>query len=101
MFIVDMWQDAFDKTGLVGVLILAATVAIAVGALLWLVSVIVIAAARAVNRWRLRRELRLLRGGRPSPWFRLYPELDDHGRETPPRPPLRSLRKARGENDAA
>jgi len=53
---------------------------------------------RAVLRWwrrrALRKELEVLRGGRPM--FTGYGDLVDR----PPRPPLRSLRK-RGEDDHA
>jgi hypothetical protein len=99
MFIVTIWQDLFEQAGWPGVAILAGYVSLSVGAVLWLAWSIAMAGVRAlrrtVHRWQLRRELRLLRGGRAM--FTDYGELVDR----PPRPPIRSLRTRRGDHDAA
>jgi len=64
------------------------------------VLVLALSLLRPIARWRrrraIRKELQLLRGGRPEPMFTSYGELV----ERPPRPPVRSLRK-RGDHDAA
>lgn len=100
MFIVHIWQDVLEQAGVLGVLILAIYVSIGVGGVLWLAGSIARAALRGFRRWwhrrQLRRELRILRGGRPAPLFSFYPELEDLA----PRPPVRSLRR-RGDDDAA
>lgn len=91
-----LFKTVFETHGIVGVLILAGHVALAVGSVLWLGFTILGAIGRWWRRRQLRRELQVLRGGRPSPLFSFYPELDDRA----PRPPVRSLRR-RGDDDAA
>lgn len=97
MFILRMFQDVLAKTGVAGVLILAAYIAIGAGAVVWLGLSIARAAWREFRWWRIRRELQVLRGGKPAPMFRFYPELEDQS----PRPRIRSLRTRRGDNDDA
>lgn len=69
---------------------------IAATALLVLTLSLVDPAPRWWRRRQLRKELQLLRGGKPRPIFTSYGELE----ERPPRPPIRSLRN-RGDHDAA
>lgn len=95
MFILEIWRDVFEKSGIWGVVILAGYIAIAVGACSWLLWSIAAAAFRWFHRRRVCRELRVLRGGRDV--FTSYGEL----RKKPAKPPVRSLRRRRGEDDAA
>lgn len=64
------------------------------------VAVLALSLVRPIARWwrrrQIRKELQLLRGGRPEAMFTMYGDLVDK----PPRPPIRSLRN-RGDHDAA
>jgi hypothetical protein len=99
MFILRMFQDVLEKTGIAGVLILAAYMAIGAGAVLWLACSMLRAAWRSFRWWRIRRELKVLRGDKPAPVFPGHRDLEDRRRT--PRPPIRSLRTRRGDNDDA
>lgn len=96
----DLFAAVFRTHGIVGVLLVALQLAIGIGSVLWLSLAIAGAVGRSIRRaWRrhqLRKELRILRGGRPEPIFTSYGEFATR----PQRPPVRSLRK-RGDDDVA
>jgi hypothetical protein len=88
---IQLFQDVLQKSGVAGVVILAAYVAVGVGAVAWLGGSIVLATLRWLRCWSIRRELRVLRGGR-EPMFTAYGDFV----ERPPRLPVRSLRARPG-----